>query len=101
MHIANFLPLISLAPVALSTPLDARAACTAKNVVSDGSFESGIIPGYSTTPWSLSELQGSTGYTLASPGKSGKYAFRAALAPDPYGPDSRVTLSRKFIPLGS
>ena len=98
MHITNLLHLISLAPVALSTPIDTRAACTTKNAVSDGGFESGVTPSYSTAPWSLSELQGSTSYTLASPGKSGKYAFRAALAPDPYGPDSRVTLSRKFIP---
>ena len=101
MHITSFIPLISLASGSLSTPIESRAACTTKNAVSDGGFESGVTPGYSTAPWSLSELQGSTGYTLASPGKTGKYAFRAALAPDPYGPDSRVTLSRKFIPLDS
>ena len=98
MHITNLLPLISLASISLSTPIESRAACTTKNAVADGGFESGISSGYSTAPWSLSELLGSTGYTLGSPGKTGKYAFRAAVAPDPYGPDSRVTLSRKLIP---
>ncbi|KAL8668324.1 MAG: hypothetical protein Q9168_007046, partial [Polycauliona sp. 1 TL-2023] len=101
MHFrAYLLDFFLLLPVVISAPASNLTPRTCPStIIKDGSFESGIAPTYSSTPWTIISSRGLYSYTsLTSPGSpsAGKYAFTVALSGGPYDGTGIKTLAQNL-----
>lgn len=104
MRFHYLLPILSaLIPAITSSPVEART-CPSTGIIQDPGFESGVAPppNYEHSGCGVINFLGASTFSLTKPGSTiasgGKYAFTATVYPDPYSPQSGMTLVQIMKP---